>query len=654
MRSYTTMVLYGIVAVASLAGLYALHKRQQVEALNRRVELTLDYTELRTLAQMTRQPLPAVLAGFRETGVTSVAITEDTLAALEAAGMVRAEVVSSVPTVKVCSQELLERIRAELAARGLAVTSGHTSERPFTRFLCPAAPKEAFGVAADYAVIRTVGVGLDPASVQAVRSAGLGVVARIGNFPGVNPITATAVLTRVKQTGAQVVVFQGTDVLGYRGMFTEVADAFRITGLHYGQIEFGKQRGDDRLSMALRGNYIRVHSIGDAEMGQLDESEIIERFVRAARERNIRLCYIRLPYTTGTDVMERNKELVGRIRKGIARGHEMSFGPAHPFLDTHVPDGLFALMGAGAAAGAVLALVRVFPFASGTGLVLSVLAGAACAALAGAGGETGRKLAALLAGIAFPTLACLRSDILCVDREESGVAARGDAYGALRISLGTLAAASAVTGLGILIVGGLLATRPFMMKANQFMGIKAQHAVPVLLIALAAIAGLPRVGAAWPVEWGRMKQRAAAFFNEPTRVGTLLLTLVALAALALAVARTGNDSGVGVSTMELKFRALLDRVLPVRPRTKEFLIGHPAWVMAMALWYRGRRKWALPLFVVGVVGQVSLLNTFCHIHTPLHLSIIRGSTGLVLGAAIGAAVFLGLEWAASRGSHAAN
>src|SRR5262249_50789545 len=127
------------------------------------------------------------------------------------------------------------------------------------------------------------------------------------------------------------------------------------------------------------------------------------------------------------------------------------------------------------------------------------------------------------------------------------------------------------------------------------------------------------------------------------RVGQLLLALVALAALLLIVARTGNEPGVGVSGVELRFRSVLDRALPVRPRTKEFLVGHPAFILGLALWLRGRRRIAMPLFVVGVIGQVSILNTFCHIHTPLVLSLIRDVSGLVIGAVIGLILFWIIE-----------
>src|SRR5205807_5287705 len=120
----------------------------------------------------------------------------------------------------------------------------------------------------------------------------------------------------------------------------------------------------------------------------------------------------------------------------------------------------------------------------------------------------------------------------------------------------------------------------------------------------------PRLDRPWAEGWGAIRARTRRFLAEPLHVGQLLLCIVALVGFALVVARTGNEPGVGVSGVELKFRSLLDQFLPVRPRTKEFLIGHPAFVLGVALWIRGHRSWGLPLFVVGVLGQVSILNTF--------------------------------------------
>src|SRR5207244_6076673 len=131
-------------------------------------------------------------------------------------------------------------------------------------------------------------------------------------------------------------------------------------------------------------------------------------------------------------------------------------------------------------------------------------------------------LVALLAAVVFPCIACVRRDILSDPPVGSGREG-GAAY-----AVKALAQASAVTALGILHVVGLLATRPFMLKANQFLGIKAAHAVPVVLIGLLAIFGLPRLDRPWAEEWARLKERALRLFGEPTRVGQILIALLAL------------------------------------------------------------------------------------------------------------------------------
>lgn len=650
MRRNITPVLYALLAAGVLAGLFAASKRYGVEQKNRRVELALEYSEVKQLAQLSGQPFDAVLRRFKEAGATSLAITEDTLASLETQGELHVQQWSGVgATVTVSRPEVFQRIRAALTAKGLVVSDKRESEQD-TYFEADTDDEEApdnkepdgFSVRADYAVIRPLGIGIDPEAVDATKEAGYQPIGRIANFPSVTPERMSAVLARLKQQGVQTVIFQGLEVLGYRGEEKQAAAALQQAGLNYGQVEFGKQKGDEKLGAALKGRFIRVHSISEGEMGTLDENEAVERFVRAARERNIRLCYIRLltlsgfPSANFDPVATNADRYIKRISEGIARGHEMSFGPAHIYEDPAVPLPVFGIIGLGVASGLTLLLLRFAPVSDRAAWIVLAASAVVCFGAAMALGEMGRRLVALLAALVFPTLACLRRDVLGGEEvAPKPVSRTAAAVGAIK----SIIAASAVTSLGIISVVGLLASLTFIVKVNQFLGIKAAHAIPVLLIGLAAITGLPALDRPLAEEWRRLRGRVQSFLSEPTRVGQLLVALVALAALAMIVARTGNDPGVGVSGVELKFRALLDRILPVRPRTKEFLVGHPAFILALALWFRGRRRIALPLFVVGVIGQVSILNTFCHTHTPLHLSLIRDVTGLVFGTAIGLALF---------------
>jgi hypothetical protein len=42
--------------------------------------------------------------------------------------------------------------------------------------------------------------------------------------------------------------------------------------------------------------------------------------------------------------------------------------------------------------------------------------------------------------------------------------------------------------------------------------------------------------------------------------------------------------------------------------------------------------------VLAAMGQISLVNTFCHLHTPLSVSFLRLFHGLWIGALVGIAV----------------
>jgi hypothetical protein len=669
-----------LIAVGTFAGLLAAARRFHVEMGNRRVELALEWTEVSNLAQMNPQrvPLPAILERFKAQGVSTLVIVEDTLASLEQAGAIRRTDSAAEGLFAVENQATLARIRAALALRGLPVNTLEESEGARgTRFLSApwrggAQRQEGIFVPIEYANLRTLGLGLPPEAVAAAKAAGLRIAGRIGNFPGVSPTSAANALNSLRAQGATTVIFTGDDVLGYRGIEKEVAADLKASAakpeavqigavggaspLTYGAVEFGKQKGDEKLTAALKGDYVRVHSIQAAEMGQLDENEAVDRFVRAARERNIRFCYVRLFTFAGEDPVGANVEYVKKIARGIAKGGAftgggLEFGAARPFAETGVPSALFVLVALGVAAGAVW-MARLFcPLARRLEVRLLIALCVLCVGLALLG-ETGRKLVALLAGIAFPAAACLKTfprpepDLLALAANSSQAPGLpGDRAACLRAAVRGLALASAITALGIVPVIGLLATRPFMLHASQFLGIKAQHAVPLLLVALAAtLGGAAAPGETWKRYCVRAAERLRLVWNEPARIGLLLLGLLALAGLALVVARTGNDPGVGVSGFELKGRALLDRLLPVRPRTKEFLIGHPAFILGLAWWWRGRRRLAIPCFVVGSLGQVSLLNTFCHIHTPLLISAWRDGLGLILGTLLGMALFLLLEF----------
>ena len=96
-----------------------------------------------------------------------------------------------------------------------------------------------------------------------------------------------------------------------------------------------------------------------------------------------------------------------------------------------------------------------------------------------------------------------------------------------------------------------------------------------------------------------------------------------------------------VPGVELKLRAFLEQLFYARPRTKEFLIGHPAFLLGI---YAAARRWktmvVFGLVLVATIAQGSMVETFAHMRTPIEMSLVRGIGGVLLGGAIGAMLVL--------------
>ena len=126
-------------------------------------------------------------------------------------------------------------------------------------------------------------------------------------------------------------------------------------------------------------------------------------------------------------------------------------------------------------------------------------------------------------------------------------------------------------------------------------------------------------------------------------MGELALSAVVLAALLVMALRSDNVSDV--PAFELAFRDFLERTLVVRPRTKEILIGYPA----LMLYFYVKQKDLVPhyreaLRLAATLAFCSAMNTFCHFHTRLQLSVIRVLNGWWLGLLIGCVLILILHF----------
>ena len=512
-----------------------------------------------------------------------------------------------------------------------------------------------------FELVKGTGVGFPPEALDAAREAGVEVVARIGNYPGIAMESIEWTLARLRAQGVRNVVFTGTDVLGNKDLLPEVADALLRHGLNFGFVEFGKQRGDADLARRMRGRMVRLHSITDAEMNQMTPPDAADRFAKAARERNIRVLYLRLFMNPSWDLIEANTRYLEAIKSGLQRA-DLVTGPANPFSALSAGRLWLILVGMGVVAGTVLLLARALALPANVQWALLLLGIFGSSALLGLPPTLNyaRKGLALLAALVFPTLALLLFGdpgrfrvigflgewVLGGGGEPANAGGVGDAPSPtlplshspippFRGALSLFLKMSAVSLAGALLIVGLLGDTRYMLKYDQFIGVKAAHMLPLFALMLILAGGLFTPAASPRARWEDVKARFRRLFGQPVFVWQVAGVMAAAVVLLLLVARTGNDPGVGVSGLELRFRAILDKVLFVRPRTKEFLIGHPAMLLALWAGLAGWRGAWVPLLLLGAIGQVSLVNTFCHIHMPLMLSVMRAGNGLVVGIILG-------------------
>ncbi len=183
-----------------------------------------------------------------------------------------------------------------------------------------------------------------------------------------------------------------------------------------------------------------------------------------------------------------------------------------------------------------------------------------------------------------------------------------------------------IWGAGVLIavLGGLslscfLNDTVFVNGLEVFRGVKAALILPIVFAGLILLSP------------GQMEE----FFNRSVTVRDLLAALIVVLGLGLMIERSGNFSS-HVSVFEIGVREKLEDLLGTRPRFKEFLFGHP--LLIAGLYFKRSKALSAACLWAGMLALVSTVNSFCHLHTPLTVTLLRTVHGLWLGGLFGAAL----------------
>ena len=692
-----------LVFIGVLNGLFWTIVRGHYENSLRQTQITLDFEDTRSMADAYGIPQEKLLADYKQRGASSLAIYNQTLGTLR-----------DNARIAISPREVAEKIYGGAALTNApalyryAITSDDPAilDQIFARVQEQALPGEAplqlnengqslILISDSKQLLNDASMGFDPQQIELVKQSGYIPTARVSNALNLTPARLTRLLDDVEATGAKVVIFADDEVVGYDTLVSSVARQMRARGLIFTNIEFAKQRGSGDFAKMTEGDLVRLHTVNGDEAARADPEVLVDRFVRAGRERNMRVLYLRVlrqqkgepvevlpgelkapltlektPYQQNLDFVEsvsaslRHNPLPGGLfRPGLQMGAAPAFGnyPTSALEPTLGAGGarvarylMLFLSGVGVV-GLTLLLLNLFFDLSDAARRNWLLAGLVLVAGLSLSQGKGAQIIALQAGIATSIVAMLWGGLPQVwdgvrRPKNQGVGATAW-FGVKVLTVTTL-----LTLAFSLLVVALLNEWRYMSKADEFLGEKATQFVPLLLIPLAFLGELfPHRVIERGAAPGRalMKQRFARAVARPFTVQTAVLSLVVLAAGYLWMARFGNESGMEISSFELKMRALLEQVFVTRPRTKEIFMGHPAFLLAIWFMLRDQKWLAWAAVTAATIGQSDVLNTMCHIHTPVFFNIWRTLVGIVIGGAVGAVAlwifnFLSARWSKKR------
>jgi hypothetical protein len=643
-----------ILLVALLASLVVAVFRFHTESQTRRVEIAMDYTDFVALARSYNYNPAAFLVALRRAGLTSLALTEELGANVGDDGRTYATtgaaLINQARISPIADPLLAQLVRTNKIARNAvylivddpAAYARYRQqlalhfERKTVRVLRNSKPW-VLEVRTQIDYFNATAVGIPADQIALAKRLGLLLVPRFQNderyaLPQMNA-AFDAVLAQDPKVSTIIFFGLRNQVFGYPDHLDDAAAAFKAHGakskmpFNFGTIETYDdtqiQKGSETLAKDIDGQTVRVQAIARTELDKITLDDVVARYVLGVRERNIRVVYLRpWEHQDGDLSIEAtNVEMVKEIADQL-KAHHFKLGRATPIPLYRGDNGILVGIAALAVPSIFVLLLGIFgwyrPWLAYTAYALTVVLYLAGVAIHH--DLFARSLIALVGALLFATAA-----FLAIAKAFSEEPAPRFSDQLVR-SLGWTLLATGVTLLGALVVVGIMSSPLTMEEIERFRGVRLVLALPPLIALCLYL---------FDRRFNSGIERPSDVFAAPVRVYQLFVGLVIIAAGALLLARSGNQSDIAPSHFELVLRHQLSVVLSVRPRFKEFLIGFPALMLLPALTVAHRRVVGWLLALGAGVGIGDVLDTYSHLHTPLAISLQRTGNGLIVGALIG-------------------
>lgn len=515
------------------------------------------------------------------------------------------------------------------------------------------------------ALLRTL--DFDPMTLATIADAGFHILPRFSDrVVPYDSERAAAQLERLKAYDVNRVLFDGESVKGAADQadlhsldsFGELLNQYGI-GLTAIENLKKPQQGLNKLAYLTNYNVVRVYSLSPEDSLLMTQEGIADRFELAAKDRNIRMFFLNTASKNNQDkgVIEQSVDSLAFIMGGesgvIAKmedaGYPTGIAQAFTFDKPSWEKPLRGIVALGAIAMITLLISAFIPAVAIPVFVIGLIGSAGLYVLNSSLMEQGLALGAAVSG---PTLALIWvmnriysrtiGERRMVGGEAWSVGGNGAAQEAekesrtqwvfpsvsigrrIGIALNWFVVATCITLSAVPLVFGLLNNVTYSLVLEQFRGVSVLHLAPIFLVAVYVVLYQGSDGRG-------VIGRAVNLLHQPIRVIWVITAVIVGGIGFYYLTRTGNAGEV--SAVELLIRNWLESTFGVRPRFKEFMLGHPPLLLGLFLALRYRASWVF--IIIGALGQLTMVSTFTHIHTPLYISIVRTLLGLGAGIVIG-------------------
>lgn len=694
-----------ILLIAVAASALVIGQRMSVENETQSVDIVVDYEEMELLSQQSENDVSWWLEEFQDMGIKKVGLHEETLKSLTDSELpIKAELVTELrkdtywmsqasPEVLTMidenvkddfdvlviagSKEMFDFVNRAFEQRydgertesletengGYILIDGHVKDSLYhgTEKLFMT-EDTGFAEETDMvsSIIMYLNIGLLPEKVKLIQDAGCKVEPRTLGYEGWNDTKfLNDVTDQYKALGVEPDYWiMGSKVVpGYDDGTEVLTEYINENDITIGIVENTTQRqniapdGMEQVIQDTDYDVVRVFSVWPyiqyryGYYGYESYEEIENSLFRAVVERNVRMLYYKPmketddEYTYITDI-EQYRASFESLEQRLAE-HDIVIGDASEFDAYQVPIWAKILIAIGAGCAALLCLKAVFPIREKW---LYILLGVGVIGVLGAYFVMPGMAELATSFGAAVMVPCLTATVMVYEAVRLRERLNRD-EGVLKL----IGAGVAVLAVGVVmsLAGAMMTAAPissinYILELDIFRGVKIAQLMPLAYFMLIfMIIGL--------YLWSEKNKTTLEIrdvkwaLNYDIKMWMVILALAVGAVGIVYLARTGHESSIEASSLELLVRNYLEEVLYARPRTKEFLIAFPAVMLFIYSMVRNMKIFSFLFGLAAVIGFTSVTNTFMHIRTPLELGFARTGYALLFGIVLGIIYILIIE-----------